>query len=283
MLWTSGVQPWTSEDWEDTQNLIYISGLSVSQVRNETWNILHLDTSLGQFALQLSLRLLKLPARQRKHEFLFFKAQASWAHLHSANPSHNTWAEFWKENVTPVLMNPILNIWVCFAVHFIDTFIYLLLEDVPKSTFPSGNRHRKSRKKKGKVLPLHRLFSQPVFCKKLPGIKKCTQGLRPLQATEELGAWGCRNQRFLSRNLKEWQYFSSFLCFIAFQLLWQSHLPTATGHLYQWLISASLPTFWGNLASWTEYLLLFYVTTKLSLNICVCWTPHTWPSSFIGV
>lgn len=83
----------------------------------------------------------------------------------------------------------------------IDNFIYLLLEDLPKSLFPFGNRHGKSRKKKGKVLLLHRLISQPVFCKGLQGIKQCTQGLRPLQATEELGASGHRNQRFLSRNL----------------------------------------------------------------------------------
>lgn len=147
----------------------------------------------------------EIPNKARKMwEFLFFKSLAVVllrAHLHSANPSHNSWAGFWKEHTISTLMNQILNIWVGFIVYFIDNFIYLLLEDLPKSLFPSGNRHRKSRKKKGRFPPPHRLFSHPVFCKRLQGIKKCTQGLRPLRATEELGAPGCRNQRFLSRNL----------------------------------------------------------------------------------
>lgn len=103
-------------------------------------------------------------------------------------------------------------------MYLIDNFLYLLLQDLPKMLFPSGSRHRKSRKKKkGRFSLFTGSFPNLFSAKDYKALKKkCTQGPRPLWATEELGASGCRNQKIFkqkSLRMTVFQQFGVFYCF----------------------------------------------------------------------
>lgn len=130
--------------------------------------------------------------------FFFFSCQLSTRAFCKPQPWQLSRILEEKRDFSPHESN--IKYWVGFIVYFIDNFIYLLPQDLPKSLFPSGNSTESRGRRKG-GFPSPQAPSQPVFCTRLQGIRKCAQGLRPLRATEELGAPGYRNQRFLSRNL----------------------------------------------------------------------------------
>lgn len=68
--------------------------------------------------------------------------------------------------------------------------------------------------------------------------------------------------------------FYQFCVFYCFSVALTSHLPSATGHLYPWLISASLPAFWGNLELGRIFTFILYDNKAFSQNLCVLNTTH---------
>lgn len=88
---------------------------------------------------------------------IFFFFHASWAYLHSANHSHDSWAGFWKKNMISALMNQILNIeWALLCTLLIISFT--CCHRIFLKAFSPLATAQKVEEEEREASPLHRLL-----------------------------------------------------------------------------------------------------------------------------